>query len=122
MYFLFLQMYRFNYRRGVGKKIICAIMNFTFSWRLLLQFINGNKRGKRNVLQGNGIWQTTSELITTTSFAQTVALYFYRIKRSNQKHSNRTARHFPFLWRRVKSAGKRREISLAVPSPSHINE
>jgi len=26
-----------------------------------------------------------------------VALYFFRIKRSNQKHSNRTARHFPFL-------------------------
>lgn len=38
-----------------------------FSWGLLLRFINGNKREKRNVLEGNGIWQTTSELITTTS-------------------------------------------------------
>lgn len=40
-----------------------------FRRRLLLRFINRNKREKRNVLEENGIWQTTSELITI-SFAR----------------------------------------------------
>lgn len=35
-----------------------------FSQRLLLWYINGNKCEKRNMLEENGIWQTTSELIT----------------------------------------------------------
>lgn len=41
-----------------------------FNRGLLLRFINENKCEKRDGLEGNGIWQTTSELITTTSSAR----------------------------------------------------
>lgn len=32
---------------------------------------------------------------------QTVALYFFRIKKNDREHSDGTARRFPFLWRRL---------------------
>jgi len=73
--------------------------------------VRGNEFGKQHLIND----KRRKELITIPSDSYVMCFFFFRIKKSNQKHWKQTAGYFPFLWRCMKPAGKARKFSS--PSP-----
>lgn len=97
--------------------------NFIFNRGLLLRFINENKCEKRDGLEGgNGIWQTTSELITTTSSARRSRYIFSVLREAIKSIQTGRRETFSVSLAPCKICWREEKISLAVPSPSHIND